>query len=60
MSQWTILTCRSDSIRNLIRIIRSIYGTPYDNEALYFNGFRGAYTDYTDFFRIHAYINGYM
>lgn len=45
----TIPIFLSDSVRNLIRIIRGIYGTPYDDEALFFNVLRYAYTDYTDF-----------
>lgn len=45
----TILTCHSDPIR----IIRRIYGAPYDDKALFFNGLKGAYTDYTDFSDIH-------
>lgn len=55
MSQWKIRTCPSDPIRNPIRIIRGIYGAPYDNKALFFNGLRGAYTDYTDKFYTHPY-----
>lgn len=45
-------TCRS----NHIRIIRCIYGAPYGDEALFFNGLRGAYTDYTDFFNTHPFL----
>lgn len=40
-----IRTCRS----NPIRIIGTIYGVPYDSFPLFFNGLKGAYTDYTDF-----------
>ena len=49
MSQSMIRTCRS----NPIRIIGTIYGTPYDSFPLFFNGLKGAYTDYTDFSDIH-------
>ena len=49
MSQSMIRTCRS----NPIRIIGTIYGAPYDDFPLFFNGLNGAYTDYTDFSDIH-------
>lgn len=39
------MKCHSD----FIRIIGTIYGAPYDDFPLFFNGFKGAYTDYTDF-----------
>lgn len=47
MSKTVRMKCPSD----LIRIIGGIYGAPYDDFALFFNGLKGAYTDYTDFSR---------
>jgi hypothetical protein len=49
MPLWKTLTFPSDPIR----IIGGIYGVPYDDKALFFNGLRCAYTDYTDFFNTH-------
>lgn len=45
MSRMARMKCHSDPIR----IIGTIYGAPYDDFPLFFNGLKGAYTDYTDF-----------
>ena len=45
MSRAARMKCHSD----FIRIIGGIYGAPYDDFPLFFNGLNGAYTDYTDF-----------
>ena len=52
MCKCMTMTCRS----NPIRIIRCIYGAPYGDEALFFNGLRGTYTDYTDFSNTHPFL----
>lgn len=43
MSKWKIRTCHSD----FLRILRCLYGAPYDSKALWINGLKGVFTDFT-------------